>query len=168
MYDWAVQIFADSISFAYVSDDNVKEVIEKFQSRFDAAPEVVGIRSFHCIQSVSSNTIKLKYYSLSQHEEFRYFGEAGAHTPGDVWGFVTLIHNAKWWLAQVEENDGVNIRAKLLQPNGPSVKFTTSPESITTNMSDIISVVNPLRKGDTTYSLKRNDSTFSKSILQQR
>lgn len=169
LFNWAVEKFAESISFAYVSDDEVKEVTEKYQSRIDAAPEVVGIRSFHCIQPVSTNTVRFKYYSLSDYEEFRYFGEAGKHTPADVWGFVTLIHDSKWWLAQVEGNDDVTIRAKILQPNGPTVKFTMSPvETITINITDIISVVNPHRKGDTTYSLKRDDSSYAKSALKQR
>ena len=169
LFNWAVEKFAESISFAYVSDDEVKEVTEKYQSRIDAAPEVVGIRSFHCIQPLSTNTVRFKYYSLSDYEEFRYFGEAGKHTPADVWGFVTLIHDSKWWLAQVERNDDVTIRAKILQPNGPTVKLTMSPvETITINITDIISVVNPLRKGDTTFSLKRDDSSYAKSALNQR
>lgn len=158
------------MKLCFVTDSEVEAMNEKYKERVESAPDVDGIRSFHLIQPVSENVVKFKFYSLSNHNIYKYFGEPGAHSVKDIWGFITIFHDSAWWVAEVQIREETSVSVKCLHPKGPSRRFAF-PERhqiLAVNIEDILSVVNPITKDGKVFSLKRADSAYSKEKTLQR
>ena len=125
----------------------------------------------HCFLPQSPDTVLARRYSACPISVVHHVNKRAAELEvEEVMGYVTCVHQGKWWVAQVLERDDENGEAKLsmLSPSGPSRWFSYPPTPITlcVPVADILTVVKP-RTTTSSYALCQEESKAASRKLKQ-
>ena len=145
LYAWAV----DKIQSVHYELSSIEKKLSTLNSIFFLSRTIPGTRKYHCFILVSSNKVKLAYYSSST-------------TLRLLWGFVICSSEHKWWLACVIKTILIEscVQLTFLHPHGPSSssKYPAHQDIHTIALDNVLVPVDPRTTSGCTYSLTREEN----------
>ena len=121
---------------------------EESEARFQTTRTIPGTRKLHSFAPVSTDTVAVREYSLSDSFRKEMVTKQGRELEIDqITGFVTCVYDGEWWLACVldVDSDNAEVKVTFLHPHGPtrSFKYPSLPDILTVSVSDILTKVSP-------------------------
>ena len=122
LFDWACSNIPTAY-FGYCSNEDYEREKISLEHRFKLSCTIPGTRKLHSFILILDSTVQVKFYSLSDDSRKERVALAKNEIPPEsIVGFVTCLHEEKWWLACVLEvcSEKKEVKLTLLHPHGPS------------------------------------------------
>jgi hypothetical protein len=142
--------------------EDYREEAKHLEQLFMFSRTIPGMRKYHSFIPVSSNRVRVAYYSSSTtfKEEKDTLGSNDLPIES-ITGFITCSSEQKWWLACVIKTIPIESCVKLtfLHPHGPSssFKYPAHEDIRTIALNNVFIFVDPRTRFGRTYSLTRKE-----------
>ena len=161
LYEWTVDNI-QSVHFEYSSMEDYRKEAEHLEQWFLLSHTISGTRKYHCFIPVSSNKVRVAYYSSSAtfREEKVTLGSNDLPIES-ITGFVTCSSEQTWWLACVIKTFLIEncVQLTFLYPHGSSSSFKhpVHEDIRTITLNNVLVPVDPRTRSSRTYTLTREE-----------